>query len=346
MNHVERVRAAVAHCEPDRVPWGEFWLEKGLIKKILPGVEDITMTEEILAMEKLKMDLRAIIPAEIGRQKAQEGSEWTDCWGRKYIIAKGHQLYKAPAIADIYDCSRYVFPKIDVFDYSVFRAWRAKAGFFLFALLDGIFQGVASLLDFNQFLMATVKEPTPVCKLADRRAEFLVEQAQKCIAAGAHGILIGDDIAYNGGTYISPQTMREVFFPRLRTAVREIQKLGVPVFLHSDGNLKQVLADLVEVGLDGLHSLEPGAGMDIFKIKQEYGTTFCLMGNLDLGLLSQGEPQDITAACTELLQKVAPGGGYILSSASGILDAQIPLENVLAVSKAVVSSGNNRKQFS
>lgn len=342
MNHIERVLAAINHGEVDRVPWGEFWLEKGLVKSLVPGKNQIGFLEEAQAMELLGMDSRALCPKEPKRidRKPQEGEIIQDIWGRSYQIRRGRKLLYRPALS-LDQAHKYVFPRPEEMDYSGFRQWSQKTHFFIFALLDGIFQGVGSLVDFNEFLMATVSHPKPIGDLAEKRAQFLVEQARLCVEAGAHGILIGDDLAYNQGTYISPRVLRELFFPFLQEAVTEIKKLGVPVFLHSDGNLNAILKDLVELGIDGLHSLEAEAGMDLAYIKKTYGERICLMGNLDLATLTGGEPEDVVRLTQEVLAIGAPGSGFILSSASGILGPDVPVANLEAISRTLLGTKDN-----
>lgn len=334
MNHIERVLAAIARKEMDRVPWGEFWLERELVKKIVGSPGEIGFAEEVQAMEQLGMDARALCPKEpvTSDLKPQEGDVVQDIWGRSYQIRRGQKLIYKPALS-LDQAGTYKFPSPQELDYSSFQKWSQNTDFFLFALVDGIFQGVGSLLDFNEFLMGTVSQPKPIGDLAEKRAEFLVEQARLCVEAGAHGILIGDDLAYNQGPYISPHVLRQLFFPLLKEAVTEIKKLGVPVFFHSDGNLNAVLEDLVELGIQGLHSLEAEAGMDLAQIKKDFGNEICLMGNLDLGTLTEGEPDEVAKLTQEVLAIGAPGGGFILSSASGIIGPEVPVANLKAISQ-------------
>ena len=82
----------------------------------------------------------------------------------------------------------------------------------------------------------------------------------------------------------------------------------------------------MEVGFDGLHCIEPSAGMDIKEIKQEYGERLCLMGNIDPALLVDhnrvGAPDkdnhNLTLAVESLMASAAPGGGFIFGSCSGL----------------------------
>jgi uroporphyrinogen decarboxylase len=74
--------------------------------------------------------------------------------------------------------------------------------------------------------------------------------------------------------------------------------------------------------------------MDIEKFKIEYGDRICIWGNIDLVYtLSQGSTPEVDAEVKQRIKKLAPGGGYILSSANSITDFCKP-ENVWAMVNA------------
>ena len=101
---------------------------------------------------------------------------------------------------------------------------------------------------------------------------------------------------------------------------------------HLDGNTDAVLPMLVdEVGIDGYHAIEPTAGMDIGRLKAEYGSRLALLGNLDCGgVLVTGTPEEVRQETRELIRAAAPGGGFVLASSNAIHDA-IPMENLQAM---------------
>lgn len=92
-----------------------------------------------------------------------------------------------------------------------------------------------------------------------------------------------------------------------------------------------LIPHLICAGINGLHSLDPSAGVDIGLVKKLYGGRLVLVGNIDCGsLLSFGEPEEVKRVVRETLAKAAPGGGYILSS-SNSLHRGVRIENVLAM---------------
>ena len=97
-------------------------------------------------------------------------------------------------------------------------------------------------------------------------------------------------MAYKTGPMFSPTGFREYFLPHLQRVAAVIQGEGLPWIVHSDGNLMLLLDDLLTLGFDGLHPLEPGP-MDIEAVKRDYGQRLCLVGNIDLHYtLTRGHP--------------------------------------------------------
>lgn len=114
---------------------------------------------------------------------------------------------------------------------------------------------------------------------------------------------------------------------------------GIKVIFHSDGNLWQILDDLLNAGIDGLNPIEPLAGMDLGKLKRRYGKRLVLVGGIDCSvLLPLGTPEQIHNAVKEAIRVAAPGGGFFIGSSSEITPST-PLENVLAFFEACRTHG-------
>ena len=76
----------------------------------------------------------------------------------------------------------------------------------------------------------------------------------------------------------------------LKLQVEMIKKKGVPVLLHSDGNIRGIMEDIIDAGFDGIQSIEPAAGMRIDEIKVKYGDQLVLMGNIDISEILPRDP--------------------------------------------------------
>lgn len=210
------------------------------------------------------------------------------------------------------------------------REWRSETDLFVFALVDGPFSAAAKAWGWEQALVKLTRLPPDVPRFM---AEAVVEQAefvQRLAAAGVDGILVGDDIAYRRSAYIQPAALRRSYFPYLTVLVEACQQAGLPVIFHSDGNLWDVLADLVATGINGLQGLEPAAGMSLAGVRAKVGPELCLWGNVDVGWLAQPRPAaEISAEVQRLLAPLA-GTPLILGTSGGLM-AGLPGVNVEAM---------------
>lgn len=146
---------------------------------------------------------------------------------------------------------------------------------------------------------------------------------------------VADDVAGNDGPFMSPKVFREFFLPHMRTVAQEIKK---PWIYHCDGDLFPLLPDLLTLGMNAIHPIQPSA-MDIVQVKREYSERVGIVGNIDLDYtLTRGTPEEVDAEVKERIRTVGPGGGYMLSSANSITD-YCKVENVLAMAEAVQKYG-------
>jgi hypothetical protein len=137
------------------------------------------------------------------------------------------------------------------------------------------------------------------------------------------------DIAYKGALLYSPAFMRETFIPMLAGVCEPLREAGLTVVFHSDGDVTEILPDMVDAGINGLNPIEPIAGMDIAWVKREFGDRLVLSGNVDCSqVLPLGSPGDVIEATKNCLRDAGHGGGLFIGSSSEIVPAT-PLENVL-----------------
>lgn len=151
-------------------------------------------------------------------------------------------------------------------------------------------------------------------------------------------IWYGDDLAYTEGTMISPRHLRQYLYPWLEELMAITHQAGMPFILHSDGRLYDILDDLLAMGLNALHPIEPKA-MDINELKARYGRRLALFGNIDLGsTLVRGTPEDVRAEVRQRIKDLAPGGGYAVSS-SNTIARYVPVANYNAMRQATFDYG-------
>ena len=171
--------------------------------------------------------------------------------------------------------------------------------------------------------------------ILDRYCEWAYVVAERACQLGFDVFASTDDVAFKTNTFFSPEVFRELVLPRFQ---RVAEILTIPWVIHSDGNMRPFMDDLLTLGISGFHPNEKGA-MDIQAMKRDYGKRLCLLGNVDLVTLGMGTPEEVEAEVRELIREIGPGGGYILSSGNSLAGYLRP-ENVLAMSAAVQKYGH------
>ena len=183
--------------------------------------------------------------------------------------------------------------------------------------------GGEALWDFS---MRLVDDRPGLHEEAERKLAESNELARKQVESGAEFIIVNSDYAMNDQPFISPDDFNELVTPYLKRNVDYIHSLGVKAILHSDGDLRQILDDIVGAGIDGYQSIDPQGNMDIKDVKERYGDRLILMGNVKTALLQDVNDEEIRESARYCLTHAKPGGGYIFST-SNCLFAGMPLES-------------------
>ncbi len=133
-----------------------------------------------------------------------------------------------------------------------------------------------------------------------------------------------DDMGYKQNQFFSLRTYRKLLKPVHKRAVDWAHAKGVKVRLHSCGDVRPFIPELVEIGVDALNPLEVKAGMDPIAIKREFGDRLVLHGGINAVLWDDKEA--IEAEMRRVIPVVKERGGYIFSSDHSVPSA-VSLEN-------------------
>ncbi|MCL2572804.1 MAG: hypothetical protein FWE11_10425 [Defluviitaleaceae bacterium] len=142
---------------------------------------------------------------------------------------------------------------------------------------------------------------------------------------------MSEDMAFKSGCLFNPTFMCAEFYPRLKRIAGTIHETGKKLCFHSDGNLMNVLDNLVDCGIDILNPIEINADMDIAEIHRRYPNLY-MTGGVDVSqLLPRGTPEEVEAAA---FKAIRDSGGKIMIGSSTEMNHEVPLENVLALYNA------------
>jgi len=158
--------------------------------------------------------------------------------------------------------------------------------------------------------------PEAMGRVINRIGAFYLEcaRAEMDAAAGLlDGFVIWGDVAYKAGMFFSPAYWREYFKPWVKSIAAEAHARGLPVIYHGCGNVKAILPDYIEAGIDSYNPLEAKAGLDVVALRRQHGHRIGFCGNSDIRVWEKGDREEIRR---EVLRKLnaARGGGYIFQS--------------------------------
>jgi uroporphyrinogen decarboxylase len=152
------------------------------------------------------------------------------------------------------------------------------------------------------------------------------------------GIAVSDDYGTQKAMLISPRDWRGLIRPLLAEIYGLAKRHGRTVFHHSCGHIVPIIPDLIELGLDILHPIQPEA-MDVLALKREFGKDLAFCGGLRTqDLLPRGTPREVREEVRRLKDELGRGGGYVLEPGITI-QADVPLANILAMIDEAKAAG-------
>ncbi len=166
-------------------------------------------------------------------------------------------------------------------------------------------------------------------RVLDDRKNWAIEMIKDLADNGAEAVIMYDDYGFKEGPLIRPDHFKEEHVPRLKQIANAAHKRGMKLIMHSCGNLNELWDDLMTVGIDALHPIEPTAKMDIFQLKKD-NPNLTFIGNISPQDLQDKDPEFIREYTTRLMTECKEGGKYILSSGHSINPA-VGIENYLVM---------------
>ncbi len=154
-------------------------------------------------------------------------------------------------------------------------------------------------------------DPAFVEEMMDAVADFIIAVMGRILDhTDVDSFGFWEDMAYKAGPLVSPATFRRLAVPRYRRVTDFLRSRGVPfISLDSDGDISSLIPVWLDGGIDTLYPFEVQCGMDVVKVRRQYGRGLRMWGGIDKRALAQGRE-----AIDAELRRVAPlirDGGYI-----------------------------------
>ena len=309
----ERVLSALNGGKPDRIPWCEMGIAGDLPFHSLGDKKQEHALEECLGIGNV------IAPGSFCPPGFVE-------WGK---TADGHAFVRDGLLKKRADLEKMIFPDPDdEVIYEPLKLFLRNAPKHLAVCVATDLGAGAAIqsMGIEGLSYALADDPDFVREVFGRFGEWSARVHQNLCRLGLDFIWSGGDIAFKTAPFISPRVFREIILPSIRPAAEAIT---LPWVYHSDGNLCPILDDLLSLGMNAIHPVEPGA-MDIYELKLKYGNELCLIGNVDVDILTRGKPSDVVKECRRLVDFMEDKGAYIISS-SNSLSAYVKPDNLKAM---------------
>lgn len=239
-----------------------------------------------------------------------------DLWGTLWQAKTNEQLpyIVGHPVSTIADFASFKFPDINdpaLWKTAVAEAASDDAILSIGRQVSSLWERLYFLLGFDKALIALVDEPELVSAALDRIVDWQIEVGVQFTALGVDAVRISDDYGSQDNLLMSPKIWRKLIRPRLARLAGFYHKAGIPVALHSCGNLKLIMDDLVELGFAAFN-IQTNAN-DLPAYKRRYGKKFRLWGGVSTqSVLAAGTPEAIQNAVKEIHTLFGEDGCLIL----------------------------------
>lgn len=355
MTNRQRVLSTLAHQPPDAVPY-DCWATEVVYDRLARrlGVES---RENVL--RALDVDLRVVEgPRYVGPElRAFEDGACADLWGvlrkqvrveRKGVAWTYKHVVRSPLaeMTSTAEVDAYPgWPSADWWDYSSLASDCAAvraAGYAVVNAGDRLdrtaqLKTLMYLRGMEQTYIDIATDPGLVDCILHHIVSYFLEYNRRVFEAADGGIdifMMGDDFGTQDGPIVGVDTWRRLFKPGFKAYIELAHEFGIPVMHHTCGDVRALIPDFIECGLDILQSLQPRAGMDLRRLKRDYGRDLCFHGSIDIQeTLPRGTPADVRAEVADRIEAGAREGGVILCTAHNI-PPETPIDNVVALFEA------------
>ncbi len=356
MNSRDRMMIALDLGIPDRVPTWDWFDEAVTI-----GIAELLKLDshhEVTSLRKGDENYQAInlycrvvealdvdgTSSVYSTNLVEENKDFgRDKYGRGYILSEnGMPAIIDAAVSSVKQLNQY--DMVSRIEKSDLNALRQVVDFFgkdrAHCLnINGPFQEAWNVMGGMQnTMLGFLENPELVHGVLGEVTRFNLALMDEAVQIGVDFFMVDGDICGNDYPLMSGEHFRTFILPYKKQMVDYAHSLGRKIVKHSDGMVWPIMDELIEVGFDGFHPVQPQC-MDMTTTKAYLHKRICVFGNVDcLDLLVFGDSQEVNDATKKCIMEGSPGGGHILCSSNSLHPGCKP-ENVIAMFDAVKKFG-------
>jgi len=215
------------------------------------------------------------------------------------------------------------------------------------ALVPGLnLKAPKGIRDVADWYMSTLMRPDYLHYIFEKQTDVALGNLSliKDIAGDQVDVayICGTDFGTQDSSFCSVETYDELYAPYYKKINNWIhENTSWKTFKHSCGAVEPFMEHFIESGFDIINPVQiNAAGMDPVLLKQKYGDRLTFWGGgVDTQkVLPFGTPEEVKAHVLRECEILAPGGGFVFNTVHN-MQANVPLENVLAMLEAIRQFG-------
>ena len=253
------------------------------------------------------------------------------------VLDKVPHLFDSPLKEP--DLKEYTFP--DLLDEKYFQDVHSFINnhqnyYRLCGIVFGYYDRCWALRGYENFLSDVVLNPGFIESLLEPLIDSYIHLIDKIAQYSFDGIRFADDWGYQRGIVIGAERWRKLFYPGLQKIFHHARQKNLLVMVHADGDLSEIIPDLVEAGVEILNPVQPEC-MDILWLKKEYGNHLCFNGGISSQLtIPRSSPDQIKKEIRAAIRYIGKNGGYFVGPTKS-LNIHTPVKNNLTVLDEIIN---------
>lgn len=339
MTSREIVKKTIHFEKPDRLPYSvwidipRFEEEQGentveTINDLVSNAKTDFILLDIQSDSNWKPDKKTpILESLVGYFHDERIDEWQVTWKELRVVE--HPLEKSWSLAEYYKTPDPFGP--GRFDKAKTIMKKNKDKYHLGLVWFTLFERLWMLRGFNNMLTDPYTDLSEFSRLREKVMDFNLGLIEQWLNLGVDGIFISDDWGGQQKLLVNPDYWVKFYKPGYKKMFDAIHAGGADVWMHSCGNITELIPHLLEINLDVLNPVQPQS-MDIDCLSRQYSGKLCFYGGADVQeTLPHGTPEDIRREVRHLVQSFGKkNGGYIGGTSHTILP-DTSLENIKAL---------------
>jgi len=376
MDSFKRVSKAINFKEADHIPLDicgttVSGIAINILKKILKKYNwksEIDIPDHIQQigipspsfLSFLNVDTKRVGPHRIPdfdrKVKKNHGKKIIDFWNIEYIMKDNEYCFSQVSFPlakenNLKDAIlSYNFPKPDKNYLKKVIKKNVRKNSIFYPILDrdcaGLLEMSTRLRGVEKFFTDLYLEKKFAEALIDKILEYKLAYWNIVLDSFGEGEVIiseADDYGTESSLLISPKMLKDIFFPRLKKLFKFIKEKNpkARIFFHSCGAIREIIPDLIDIGVDILNPIQYKAtGMGLKNLKKDFGKEIVFWGGgIDTQkILPFGNSKAVEDEVKRVIDIMAPGGGFVFATVHN-LQSDVPIKNIISMLETLKSYG-------